>query len=200
MVFRYAGRNISNQSVRHSRKFYNLIGRFYDWIYTEHIEGYIQSQQYLVDQCIADGDRVLDIGCGTGQIIQMVGGKARLVIGMDISRQMLKQALEKKRAGQPVYYTVADCRNIPLRTKFDKIVSSFMLVILPRDERRKAIAHFAEFVDSQGELIFLTAQDEISSQWLTREEWTEYCNQAGFSVVEIMDIHEYFRLVRARRV
>lgn len=199
VVFRYAGRNVCSHSARRTRKFYNLIGRFYDWIYTEHIEGYRQSVEYLANECISPGDRVLDVGCGTGYLIQLISDKVSWVVGLDLSRVMLKQAIEKQQLNEQIFYVAADCRRLPLRGPFDKIVSSFMLVILKRYEQQAVIQELAKLLRPGGELIFLTARDDISPQWLNREEWDLYCRNAGCEKVEVFDIFDYFRLVRAIR-
>ncbi|MFB4294199.1 class I SAM-dependent methyltransferase [Nonomuraea sp. ATR24] len=41
---------------------------------------------------VADGDRVLDVGCGTGQISRLAARRARHVTGVDLSAPMLETA------------------------------------------------------------------------------------------------------------
>ncbi len=199
IVFRYAGRNIAFYSPNHSRAFYDLVGRFYDWLYVDHVSGYKQAIQYLVDYHIDSGNSVLDVGCGTGQILDYVKSKASLVVGIDISLQMLKQTRKKLIDLNNVLLISADSRNLPLKGSFDKIVSCFMLVILCREDRLRVIQSMEPLLNENGALIFLTAQDSLSPQWLTMDEWRLFCNKAGFPLVEKVDILDYYRIIIARK-
>ena len=107
--FRYAG-----CGARRLRKFYNVIGRFYDWIYTDQIQGYRQTADYLIEHDIAPGDFVMDLGCGTGLLLDLAKGRAGRLLGVDISLGMLRQARSKLGRGPDLDYIVADCRALPL--------------------------------------------------------------------------------------
>ena len=195
-VFRYAGRNWCAKSATHSRKFYNVIGRFYDWIYTEPIQGYREAAEYVVEKFIEPGDFVMDLGCGTGLLLDPAKNRAGRLIGLDISWGMIQQARGKMKACPYLDFVAADCRMLPLRTQFDKIVSSFMLVILERDDRRRVIQSLYPLLKKGGSAVFLTAQDNLSPEWLTVPEWERYGREAGFEQIEIEDRGEYFRIVR----
>jgi len=58
---------------------------------------------------------ILDVGCGTGLIFSYVANKARMVVGLDISRKILFQAKAKAKKFQNVYLICADADNIPLK-------------------------------------------------------------------------------------
>ncbi|MFB3788067.1 MAG: class I SAM-dependent methyltransferase [bacterium] len=200
MVFRYAGRNWCAKSVSHSRKFYNVIGRFYDWIYTDQIQGYRQTADYLVEHYIAPGDFVMDLGCGTGLLLDLAKERAGRLIGVDISLGMIRQARSKLGSGPNLDFIVADCRALPLAVRFDKIVSSFMLVILEKPDRRRVIQNLYPMLKPGGMAVFFTAQDDLSPEWLTREEWQDYGRDAGFQCIDIEDRAEYFRIVRLGKI
>ena len=60
---------------------------------------------------IAPGERVLDIGCGTGETSLLAAertGSAGHVLGLDISAPMLARARERVPAGAPVEFVEAD--------------------------------------------------------------------------------------------
>ena len=196
MVFRYAGRNWCAKSTAHSRKFYNIIGRFYDWIYTKPIQGYREAAEYVVENFIEPGDFVLDLGCGTGLLLDLAKNRAGRLVGLDISWGMIQQARSKMKECPHLDFVAADCRMLPLRAEFDKIVSSFMLVILERDDRRRVIQSLYPLLKEGGMAVFLTAQDDLSPEWLTVEEWVCFGREAGFEPIEIEDRGEYFRVVR----
>jgi len=54
------------------------------------------------------GGSILDIGCGTGFVMRKAEGKFKLIVGVDISREMLKQV----KVGYPV---CADTDNLPFK-------------------------------------------------------------------------------------
>jgi trans-aconitate 2-methyltransferase len=69
------------------------------------------------------GERILDIGCGTGRLTGEVAARTRtLVIGMDRSAAMLAEALAH-RAG-PVAFVRADGAALPFRGGFDAVFST----------------------------------------------------------------------------
>jgi ubiquinone/menaquinone biosynthesis C-methylase UbiE len=180
--------------IMHGNSMY-LVGRFYDWLYVDHVSGYKQAIQYLVDHHIDPGNSVLDVGCGTGQIIDYVKSKADMVVGIDISLQMLKQTRKKLSGCNDVLLISADSRNLLLQASFDKIVSCFMLVILSREDRMRVIESMEPLLNENGALIFLTAQESLSPQWLTFDEWRSFCHKAGFSWVEKVDILDCYRII-----
>lgn len=59
------------------------------------------------------GECVLELGCGTGALSALLQPRARLVIGIDRSRAMLRQARRKQKAA---VYLCADARALPLRS------------------------------------------------------------------------------------
>ncbi len=74
---------------------------------------------------------VLDVGCGTGGLMEMVAqaGAGRRVVGLDCSVEMLRQARLRRIAGGVLGLVAADgSMSLPFRPgSFDLIVSSGML-------------------------------------------------------------------------
>lgn len=58
---------------------------------------------------------VLDLGCGTGYYTQMISQKASYVIGLDISRTMIKYA-KTKNLDRNVDFVIADAHQLPIRS------------------------------------------------------------------------------------
>ena len=70
------------------------------------------------------GDRILDLGCGTGQLSQKIAESGANVVGIDSSAEMIAQA----RQNYPnLDFRVADAANFSLDMKFDSVFSNATL-------------------------------------------------------------------------
>jgi tRNA (uracil-5-)-methyltransferase TRM9 len=68
-------------------------------------------------------ERFVDVGCGTGKLLEIVSSLTRLAIGIDISRQMLVKARQRinDRSAQ---FVRAEASHLPLRDRVaDGVVS-----------------------------------------------------------------------------
>src|SRR5262249_33528429 len=78
---------------------------------------------------VGPGDRVLDVGCGTGGVARAAGdrvGPAGEVVGVDVNDGMLALAA---RSPQPVTWQRAWAEALPFEdARFDRVVSSFALM------------------------------------------------------------------------
>ncbi len=70
------------------------------------------------------GERILDLGCGTGQLTQQIAESGATVIGIDSDRAMIHQA----QANYPhITFKVADAANFQLETAVDAVFSNAAL-------------------------------------------------------------------------
>jgi len=97
-------------------------GRFYD------LESGSLSNDipFYLKQIEVGGGPVLELGCGTGRITIPIAEAGYEVIGLDISKSMLEQALKKsaeKSIG--IDWIEADCRDFNLKKKFGTIIFPF---------------------------------------------------------------------------
>src|SRR5262245_17968763 len=90
-------------------------------------------QRVIVRLQPSDGERILDVGCGTGrltrEIIRAAGsGATTRVIGLDRSGSMLAVArAEAALSGSPIGYVQADGAALPFANAFDAIFSAATL-------------------------------------------------------------------------
>jgi trans-aconitate methyltransferase len=78
------------------------------------------------------GERVLDLGCGTGHLTARIAETGAHVVGVDRSPDMIRQAKEKYPSLQ---FEVMDAREITLDGKFDAVFSNATLHWIKEPER-----------------------------------------------------------------
>jgi ubiquinone/menaquinone biosynthesis C-methylase UbiE len=73
-----------------------------------------------------DAKTILDLGCGTGRLLDRLSASPSWYLGVDISSAMLGRAVKKLRV--PGHLLQADCLKLPLRSgSADVVVCSFLL-------------------------------------------------------------------------
>lgn len=97
---------------------------------------------------IKEGDKVLDLACGTGQLTRKLKGK---VLGVDGSPDMVKIA--KKKGGN---FEVQDATNLRFKDKsFDKVVISMALHEMPLEDVEKALVEAKRVLKDKGVLYII---------------------------------------------
>ena len=79
-----------------------------------------ESEQILA----SERNLVLDLGCGTGTLTELLAGKGYDMIGIDLSQEMLNIALEKReKSGSSVLYLCQDMRELDLYSTVGTVLS-----------------------------------------------------------------------------
>ena len=94
------------------------------------------------------GERILDIGCGTGHLTAKIAASGAEVTGMDRSAEMVRQARE---AYPEIRFEVADATNIPLEGGFDAVFSNATLHWIKEPE--KVVAEISRLLKPDGRLV-----------------------------------------------
>jgi ubiquinone/menaquinone biosynthesis C-methylase UbiE len=81
-------------------------------------------------------DTVLDVGCGTGLLVDLLGSKVACIVGVDFSKEMMRIASEfLKKRGIKRDLIRADADSLPFRNNaFTRIVSVTLLQNMPDPE------------------------------------------------------------------
>ncbi|MGA2301498.1 MAG: methyltransferase domain-containing protein [Candidatus Acidiferrum sp.] len=78
------------------------------------------------------GERILDVGCGTGHLTAQIAASGALTYGIDQSPEMIRQAREKF---PELRFDVMDAREISLEESFDAVFSNATLHWIKEPER-----------------------------------------------------------------
>ena len=104
-----------------------------------------------------DGGIVLDLGCGTGSMTEILAGYGYDMIGVDNSEEMLEIAAEKReRSGQDILYLLQDMREFELYGTVRAIVSVCDSVnyITDPDELAEVFRLVNNYLDPDGIFLF----------------------------------------------
>lgn len=115
------------------------------------------------------GRRAVDYGCGTGRSTRFLQSNGFQVIGVDISKKMLQQAM---RLDSTAHYLHIKNTQIPVfNSSCDLVLSSFVLFTVPTKELLFSIFKEAyRCLRNGGVFIIVTGSEELySHEWLSYE-------------------------------
>ncbi|WP_440946143.1 class I SAM-dependent methyltransferase [Methanosarcina sp. T3] len=101
------------------------------------------------------GLKILDVGCGTGELSLLFAEMGHKVTGIDISRKMLKTAESKAEAcGAEITFREGDAENPPFMTpSFDIVFSRHLLWTLP--DPKKAVENWNRVLRKNGKVVII---------------------------------------------
>lgn len=112
--------------------------------------------ELLKEYEIEDGI-VLELGCGTGSLTEILAGKGYDMIGVDNSEDMLELAMEKRdQSGHDILYLLQDMREFELYGTVRAVVSACDSVnyILEEDELIEVFRLVNNYLDPGGIFVF----------------------------------------------
>jgi ubiquinone/menaquinone biosynthesis C-methylase UbiE len=136
-------------------EWYNALSNSYDELYLEE-----QSRkQKLVLELLPDKKfgLMLDVGCGTGNLLGAVQATADHIVGIDLSEGMLRKA--KSLRSKKIDLLRADCSWLPLRNGLAQCVVAIS-VIESGDNGRQQFVELERVCRSDGSLVFTMFHDE----------------------------------------
>ncbi|MFB6070419.1 MAG: class I SAM-dependent methyltransferase [Halanaeroarchaeum sp.] len=153
--------------------------------------------EYFGYLSLADDDRVLDVGCGTGESLRRTLGDERDVHGVDLSPSQLAYAREKA-ALRDATLSVADATRLPYRNGvFDVVLSIGSLPYVPDVDAALEEAHRVTGPD--GELFVVGPKypegrvarriADALMHFLRPERFATRCRRAGWRDVRTHTVH-----------
>lgn len=124
----------------------------------------------------AAGERILELGCGTGRVTSVLARSGSPIVGVDLSPEMLRRARGRLGRGCGVSLVMADMRVLPFSRTFRLVVAAddpFAHLLRDRD-RRAALEAVADHLDPDGGRFILDAH------WLEQSRWRRSLTPEGF--------------------
>jgi ubiquinone/menaquinone biosynthesis C-methylase UbiE len=128
------------------------------------------ARKTLVEQAdLRAGQRVLEVGCGTGTLVLMIKRehKNAEVVGIDPDPKALKRARDKAaRSGLSVQFDQGFGDQLPYPDEsFDRVLSSFMFHHLPAAEKDKFLAQVRRVLKRGGSFHLLDFEETGKHGW-----------------------------------
>lgn len=120
----------------------------------------------LKEYGVPDG-LLLDLGCGTGSLTELLADRGYDMIGVDVSEDMLQTAIEKReQSGKDILYLMQDMREFELYGTVGAVVSicDSMNYILDREDLVQVFRLVNNYLDPEGVFIF-----DLNTEYKYRE-------------------------------
>jgi len=82
------------------------------------IRSYLQAELDLLNDTIVRGMAVIDLGCGTGRHLSMLGDRLRIGVGVDYEHTYVVEARRRVGARQ-LHFVTGDATAVPIGASFD---------------------------------------------------------------------------------
>ena len=131
-----------------------------------------------------NGEKILDVGCGSGELILKIAKKGSQVYGIDISEEDINNSKDlARRSNLAAKFQVADALNLPYPDNyFDKIVSSSCLEHFIDDI--KALKEMKRVLKPKGYLVLTTDSFHYLSMGKVGERHKKIANVVNYYTAE----------------
>jgi cyclopropane fatty-acyl-phospholipid synthase-like methyltransferase len=163
--------------------------------------GYKKGLRRLIELTVEEHDRVLDVGCGTGSATVVAATKAKEVVGIDLSPDMIELAEEKvqKKSIRNTRLYTTSVEDYAPEGPFDKVISSFMIPHVKPHLRPSIYSCMYNFLKPGGVVGLFASRGEVCDVYETSEEIEANLARAGFTDVELFDLYDIYRIALARK-
>lgn len=143
---------MENQIGKEMKKFYSSSRAYLEQLKSHDVSVYAK---YLskIFRHVKKGARILDVGCGTGQVCNFLQGRGYNVTGIDISPLFVKEAIMRAREKKlKTKFRIMDSTNMKFKDScFDAVISAETIEHIIEPE--KALSEMARVLKSKGILV-----------------------------------------------
>lgn len=152
-IFQKSEKSNLSSSKNKKLKLYTKLAKIYDKIYQKIFD--YEEQANLIEKIFRRKrvKNILDVGCGTGHLTNLLTKKGYNVIGLDLNKEMLDIA---KNRFKNIEFLQGDMRNLKLRRTFDAIVmlGRSITYMTTNDDLLRALKSFNRCLKKRGILLF----------------------------------------------
>lgn len=190
-----AARRILEERSRETVRFFDSIAEDWDRMKRE-IIGDVNLHELILDEIPGSRiDTAVDLGCGTGDLLESLTQKARQVIGVEKSSRMLEAARQRFAGdGENIDLRIGQLEHLPLREgEADMAVINMVLHHIP--EPQKALAEVHRVLKQSDVFIIVdlrrhemeNLRERFGDRWLGFKELdlTQWLQSCGFKVKKI---------------
>lgn len=185
-------------NVEQIKKVYSLWSNCYDYVFKRFFG---PRQQHVIESMdIQPGQRVLDVGVGTGLALPLFPPDCE-VVGIDLSRKMLAKARGKvgELGLEHVHLLEMDAQQLAFADdSFDHVMATFVISVVPDPVR--TIAEMKRVLRPEGSLVLVNHfQNERNKVVGTLEQWVApVCRLLGWnSDIKLSDLADSANLAIA---
>jgi len=172
-----------------------------EWVNADHAQGFLDKRDQVPQLEVGYSEllsilpphpkRVLDLGCGDGKVMAMIGGSG---IAVDFSPHMLEQARARFHADE--VEVVEHNLNAPLPElgTFDLVVSAFAIHHCPHERKRELYAEVFDLVEPGG--TFANLEHVASPTERLHREFHELIDAPEDPSNKLLDVETQLRWLR----
>jgi len=186
---------------------YDNISRYYDPLFNIISLGKIPTTKKWILRKINPGDKILEIGCGSGWLTCQCAIRGAQVFAVDISVKMLdlaKKRAKKESVYENIQFIKMDFLNefnpSIFNTSFDKIIFCFFLDIFPDDSMVYQLIKNAQYLlKTKGQLIVadeLEIENPITKKIITIIRFPVFKFLEITTNIAYPKMHNYIKLLR----
>ena len=165
-------------------------------LYDKENEQYIPELPFLMKWASKTKGPIIDLACGTGRITIPLAEKGHKLIGVDIHKGMLDEAVRKSaHLDLPIDWVEQDCTKLNLRVKSQLIysVGNSFQHFLTNEAQDGLLSSVNKHLEMDGIFIFGTRfpSAEELLQPSTEEYWRSYTDRETSHIVDLYTISHY---------
>ena len=164
------------------------------------VSGYKDFKRLILDDSLLENrNTILDLGCGTGRITEYMADHFKAVFGTDISREMIKQGIERLENIKNIDLIETDGSTLPLPDSSIDIVFSYLVFqhMKNRDMVEKNFKEVYRVLKYGGIFKVRIRTDKVDlNKWWGGVEYTEQSigkliKEIGFDILRTEPVKDY---------
>ncbi|KHF38910.1 class I SAM-dependent methyltransferase [Halalkalibacter okhensis] len=165
-------------------------------LYDKENEAYIPELPFLLKWASKQKGIIIDLACGTGRLTIPVAKNGFKLVGVDIHKGMLDEAVNKSsNLGLDIDWVEQDCTNLSLNLKSQLIysVGNSFQHFLSNEVQDRFLSSVNKHLENNGIFIFGTRFPSVDEllQPSTEEYWRTYTDHESLNSVDVYTISTY---------